>query len=56
MAEKSKGLAGNSVPGIGLALLCPVCDSPEDVSDLGIVFSAEADFSSKEYKIYMRLP
>ena len=41
MAEKSKGLAGKSVPSTG-----PDGDSPEDVSLLGTLLSVEAGFSS----------
>lgn len=52
MAEKSKGLAGNPAPGGEASLLCSDCASPEDVSDLEFLFSAEPAFSSKQHKVY----
>ena len=55
MAEKSKGLAGNPAPGGEASLLCSDCASPEDVSDLEFLFSAEPAFSSKQHKMYVRI-
>ena len=55
MAEKSKGLAGIPAPGGEASLLCSDCASPEDVSDLEFLFSAEPAFSSKQHKMYVRI-
>lgn len=66
MAEKSKGLgAANPASGSwkGAALVCPDCESPEEVSDLGLLtsvsdlellFSVETGFSPGKDKINMR--
>lgn len=53
MAEKSKGLGEIPAPGEEVAVLCPGCASPEDVSDLVNLFSVEPDFSSEEHKIFL---